>query len=148
MVQVIDALRKGKASSRRIEVVVPDFAKVVSPDLLPTVKLQASDASRRGVQYEVANGEKIPNLGEKLIQGYTHCEGFARSVTVQVCDVTKPLMSVHKMVKASHKVVVDEDGAYIEHKATQERIWLQESGGMYMLKLWVRASGTGTDAGF
>ena len=55
-------------------------------------------------------------------------------------------MSAHKLVKAGHKVVFDEPGAYIEHKATRERIWLQESGGMYMLKLWVRASGT--DAGF
>ena len=104
------------------------------------------DASRRGVQYEVANGQRFPNRGEKQIQGYTHLKGFARSVTAQVCDVKKPLMSVHKLVKAGHKVVFDEPGAYIEHKTTGERIWLQETGGMYMMKLWVRASGT--DAGF
>ena len=119
---------------------------VIPTGLLQGVSLQPSDASRRGVQYEVANGQRIANLGEKTIQGYTHLEGFARSVTAQVCDVNKPLMSVHKLVKAGHKVVFDEPGAYIEHKTTGERIWLQENGGMYMLKLWVHSSGT--DAGF
>ena len=73
---------------------------------------------------------KSPTSGRSSSSGirYTHCEGFARSVTAQVCDVTKPLMSVHKLVKAGHKVVFDENGAYIEHKGTKERIWLQESG--------------------
>ena len=111
------------------------------PHMQMSVEVKASDASRRGVQYEVANGTKIPNLGEQSICGFTDGEGLARTVTTQVCDVNKPLMSVHKLVQSGHAVMFDENGAYIEHKASGERIWLKESGGMYMLKLWVPAAG-------
>ena len=94
-----------------------------------------------GVKYEVANGQQIPNLGQQWINGITDGEGLARSITAQVCDVNKPLMSVHKLVQSGHAVVFDEIGAYIEHNASGERIWLRESGGMYMLKLWVPTAG-------
>ena len=121
---------------------------VIPMDALPSIQLEPSDASRRGVTYQVASGEEIPNLGEKRVQGVTHEKGYAKSITAQVADVKKPLMSVHRLVQAGHRVVFDEPGAYIEHKATKERIWLQEQSGMYMLKLWVHATGKSTDAGF
>ena len=121
---------------------------VIPTGLLRGVSLQPSDASRRGVTYQVANGQEIPALGEKHVYGSTHSEGYGRSITAQVCNVRKPLMSVHKLVTAGHRVVFDEPGAYIENKTTKERIQLQESGGMYVLKLWVHSSGKGTDAGF
>ena len=50
-------------------------------------------------------------------------------------------MSVHKMVKVGNRIVFDEEGSYVEDKATGEVAWLEERGGMYMLKLWVKASG-------
>ena len=67
-------------------------------------------------------------------------EGVIRKVTAQVCDVSKPLMSGFKMVKAGHRIVFDEEGSYVEDKATGEVAWLEERVGMYMLKLWVKAS--------
>ena len=102
--------------------------------------LQPSDASRRGVQYEVANGERIPNLGQKTFQGVTP-EGVRRGITAQVCDVNKPLLSVAKLVRSGNTVVFAPDGAYVEDGTTHERLWLQESGGMYMMRLWVPAKG-------
>ena len=38
---------------------------VVSEDMITNVETEAGSASRRGVQYEVASGDLIPNLGEK-----------------------------------------------------------------------------------
>ena len=113
---------------------------VIPEEMIQAAKLQPSEASKRGVQYEVANGQRIPNLGQKAFQGMSD-EGVLRGVTAQVCDVNKPLLSVSRLVKAGNTVVFGADGAYVEDNATQERMWLHESGGMYMLKLWVPTEG-------
>ena len=87
----------------------------------------------------MANGVRIPNLGEKTFSGVTE-EGALRSITAQVCEVNKALLSVSKVVKAGNRVVFD-DQSYIEDKKTGARMWLKESGGMYMLKMWVKNMG-------
>ena len=110
---------------------------VISEDMVKRFRTTPSNASLRGVMYEVANGERIPNQGEKVFQGLTDGEGYVRGITAQVCEVNKPLLSVSKLVQAGNTVVFDSEGAYIEDKRSGERIWLKESGGMYMVKLWV-----------
>ena len=114
---------------------------VIGEDMLKSVHLRESAASRRGVKYEVANGVQIPNLGEKAFGGYTDQEGFSRKITAQVCEVNKALLSVYKLVKAGNRVVFDPEGSYIEDLASEQRTWLQEQGGMYMLKMWVPTEG-------
>jgi hypothetical protein len=104
---------------------------------LGSIELKEGAASRRGTEYEVANGVRIPNLGEKRFVAYTE-EGSMRSITAQVCEVNKPLLSVRKVMAGGSRVVFDEDGSYIESKATGERTWLKEQGGMFMLKMWVQ----------
>ncbi len=90
--------------------------------------------------YEVANGVSIPNLGEKKFVAHMS-DGAQRAVTAQVCDVNKALMSVRKMVAMGNKVVFGGDeGSYVEDKVTGERVWMEEKGGMYTIKLWVRAT--------
>ena len=63
-------------------------------------------------------------------------DGSAKGVTAQVCAVNKTLMSVSKVASKGNRVVFDDDGSYIECKATGEKSSLQQSGGMYYLKLW------------
>ena len=113
---------------------------VIPEDMVRAASLQPSDASKRGVQYEVANGARIANLGQKSFNGVTDA-GVVRSVTAQVCDVNKPLLSVHRLVQAGNTVVFTQSGAFVEDDTTHERMWLQETGGMYMLKLWAPAAG-------
>ena len=60
---------------------------------------------------------------------------------VQVCDVNKPLLSVSKIVQGGNRVVFDGNGSYIEDTTNGERMWLQEKGGMFMLKMWVKNEG-------
>ena len=112
---------------------------VMSEGLIRSVEVTPSAASLRGVKYEVANGEHIPNLGEKHLRGFTDQEGFPRHVTAQVCDVSEPLMSVAKLVKTGNTVVFTGSGSYIENDQTAERTWLREEGGMYMARLWIPA---------
>ena len=110
---------------------------VVGEGDLPSIELKEGAASKRGTEYEVANGVRIPNLGEKKFVAYTE-EGSMRSLTAQVCDVNKPLLSVRKVIAGGSRVVFDEEGSYIESKVTGERTWLKEQGGMFMLKMWVQ----------
>ena len=60
---------------------------------------------------------------------------------VQICDVNKNLLSVRRVTQAGNRVVLEEDGGYIEDKATGEKTWLKEQNGMYVLKLWVKKGG-------
>ena len=113
---------------------------VISEDMLSSVEVKEGEASRRGVQYEVANGVRIPNLGEKKFKGHTE-EGMVRNLTAQVCEVNKALLSVRKVVQAGNKVVFDIDGSYIEDKNTGQKMWLKEENGMYMLRMWVKNGG-------
>ena len=110
---------------------------VVGEDMIKGVETKPGEATRRGVQYEVASGDLIPNLGEKNFLAYGE-QGQARAIKAQVCEVNKALMSVSRMVQAGNKVVFSKSGSYVEDESTKERIPLREQGGMYMLKLWVK----------
>ena len=110
---------------------------VLGEDMLRSVETTEGSACRRGVQYEVANGDLVPNLGEKKFCCVGE-DGKSRGITAQVCDVNKALLSVRRMVQAGNRVVFDSSGGYIEHTDTGDRIHMREQGGMYMLKLWVQ----------
>ena len=107
---------------------------VVGEDMLQSVELREGAASKRGVEYEVANGVKIPNLGEKKFRCVTE-QGQERTITAQVCGVNKALLSVKRILSTKNRVVFDEAGSYIEDKFTGEKIWMREEGGMYMVKM-------------
>ena len=115
---------------------------VINEEMLPAVPITESEASKRGVKYEVANGVRIPNLGQKQFDGITDDESL-RNLKVQVCDVNKALLSVKKITNAGNRVIFDNEGSYIEDKLTGEKMWLREEGGMYMLRMWVRNPFTG-----
>ena len=119
---------------------------VVAEHMVVNALTKPSAASVRGVSYEVANGETIPNLGEKHIMCVSHEEGLRKTITAQVCDVSKPLLSVHKLVQAGHTVVFSPQASYIQSADTQDTLWLRENGGMFKLKVWVPKNPT--DVGF
>ena len=110
------------------------------------IDISEGAACKRGQRYECANGSQIPNLGERKFLGWTEEDG-QKGITAQVCGVTQNLLSVSGMTKKGHRVVFDNDGSYIEDKATGEKSWMHEVNGMYMLKLWVSKK-TSKDAGF
>ena len=109
---------------------------VMGEEELPTVPTKEGAAFKRGVEYEVANGTRIANEGEKTFNAYT-AGGAIRTITAQICDVNKPLLSVRKIVESGNKVVFEQSGSYIEDCQTKERMKMEVAGGMYMLKIWV-----------
>ena len=105
--------------------------------MLTHIETTEGNAYKRGVQYEVASGELIPNLGEKRFEAVNDA-GVIRGMTAQVCDVSRALLSVKKAVQSGNRVVFEPEGGYIEDLSTGERLKLQEQGGMYVLKMWAR----------
>ena len=133
----------GEDGWEEIELAVDSGASetVVSEDMIASAEIKEGPAARRGIQYEVANGVRIPNLGEKRFIG-TSEEGVRRHITAQVCEVNKGLLSVRRMVQAGNTVVFTRSGSYIEDNGTGERMHMEERNGMYMLKLWTRSERT------
>ena len=113
---------------------------MIQEDTWKSIPAKPGLAQRRGVRYEVANGETIENKGEKFIVGET-AEGHVRSITAQVCEVNRDLLSVHRMTQNGQRVVFDEDGSFIDDKVTGHRTWMQENGGMFTLTMWVKNLG-------
>ena len=98
---------------------------VLNEGSVPSVQTKPSMGSRTGVGFLAANGDKIPNQGEKKLRVITQ-EGLERSMLFQVAQVTKPLGSVSKICKKGHRVVFNDDGSYIENKITGEYMNLRE----------------------
>ena len=111
---------------------------VVPPQAVSSVEVVPSDASRRGVMYEVANGSRIPNLGEKSFRASTEA-GQLRDLTAQVAETNRPLMSVSRLVAAGNTVVFSPSESFIQDEAGG-KIQLEAANGMYSIKLWVAAA--------
>ena len=107
-----------------------------------SVPVKEGKGSREGVVYRAANGTIIRNEGEKKIKGRTK-EGKPISMVMQVADVKKVLVSVGKITGANNKVVFDDEGSYIEDKATGEKTVIRKENGVYNLEMWVEVEEEG-----
>ena len=81
----------------------------------------------------------IPNLGGEQFVAASD-GGIMRQMKAQVCDVNKALLNVHRVAQAGNRVVFSVHGSFVADEETGERMPLEETGGMYMLKLWVKSS--------
>lgn len=109
---------------------------LVGDGMVKSVAVTEGAAKRRGVQYEVADGTLLPNLGEQdFVAVGERCE--ARRIKAQVCDVNKALSSVRRMAELGNKVVFESGGrkGYIESGKTGERTGFREMNGMYVLRM-------------
>ena len=109
---------------------------VIPYQLIKSHAINPTEASRAGLNYASATGAPIPNLGEQCLPLCTR-EGTLRSMVFQAAPVTRALGSVKRICKSGHRVVFDEGGSYIEHKATGEVNMLREEDGNYVLDMWV-----------
>ena len=72
-------------------------------DLMPEVQTKPSIGSQTGVTYIAANGNKMPNLGEKKVHFRTK-DGLNSSILFQVTKVKKPLAAVSKITEKGNWV--------------------------------------------
>ena len=115
---------------------------VVPPTVCPAAKLMTS-GEKFGIEYEIADGSSIENLSEK------HClmktqEGEADAnmeMKFQVVDVSKALLSVHRVCEQGHAVLFSngpEGSAILVGGDANNRIPIGHSGGTYELDVWVK----------
>ena len=122
-----------------IRIVVDSGASetVMPRDLCPMIKTRESPGSRDKQEYRAANGHTILNEGEKEMLVLTQ-HNQQRRLIMQVCDVTKPLMSVSKSNAQGNVFVFDGDDSYMQCKKTGETTRIREEGGVFVLYAYVR----------
>ena len=103
--------------------------------------LPLADSDKVGLEYEVANGGVVVNLGEKHDEVRTS-SGAKSSflMSFQVVDVHKPLLAVSKLVAAGNKVIFDENDPQIL-LSSGEKMKMRCSGGTYEVDVWVGSPG-------
>ena len=83
--------------------------------------------AKTGQQYTVANGRRIPDLGQRTLRLHSE-EETPRAIRTRVADVFRPLLAVYDLCKTGHRVVFDfefdasgqlqRDNSHLFHKET------------------------------
>ena len=106
----------------------------VMPDtMFPCVKLERKTSPKRFV---VANGEQSKDLGEKNIPCKTNV-GFQRCITIRSASDVKPLISIQKVVRAGHTVVLDGKNPHIRDTRDETMIKLYVNCVVYTMHVWI-----------
>ena len=93
-----------------------------------------------GMEYEVASGESIPNLGERRCELWTDGAYSAKAITMQVADIHKPLLSLSRCADMGYESQFGATHGCLIDRHTGEVIPLQRRGNLYILRAWVRAA--------
>ena len=113
---------------------------VLHPRIGKAYSVEESAASAAGVEYEIANGDNLPCLGQKRMAVMTE-EGTLRGYSTQCADVSKALQSVRSLVKAKHAVCFglgeEDDQHVIINKLTGEVSHMVDDGINYLQRLMV-----------
>ena len=122
---------------RTIKVLVDSGAaeNVIPPGLLPDFEIKEGEARRNNVRYTTADGNELPNLGEIQLPFRTK-EGHKCGVLFQVCDVSRPLLSVTALTAKGNTVAFNEQGGTIVAKDGKKMHFKKESG-VYVLEMYV-----------
>ena len=151
---VINAAVNRKPEWEPITIMVDSGASdsVMNPTQVPSADIQPTAGSAVGLEYEVANGESISNLGEKVLTVIPHGGRDERSLKVQCAEVHRGLLSVAQCIDNGNSVIFDKGGSYILDNNTGERTELVGEGNIFNLRLWARPGstreGAGKDQGF
>ena len=130
---------EGKGGWEKVDLVMDSGATetVIGRGTLGRVDTRKGEDQKKGVTYELANGDRISNLGEKEFKGVTS-GGKERGMVAQVVDVTQNRMSVSRCIEEGNRVVFDKEGSYVEDKRSGEVNWLHREGGLWTWRIWVR----------
>jgi hypothetical protein len=94
--------------------------------------------SRAGGKYRAANGARIPNLGQVKVP-FINEEGVKCGIMFQVAEVERPLISATQLAASGNAVIIDGKGARIMNLKTKKVMHLVKRGGVYVLRMRVKA---------
>jgi hypothetical protein len=109
-------------------------APVAPPQMMPSVRIEPSEGSRRGQRYSSASKHKLKNLGQQRLMAMTE-DGEPTEVLFQIADVSKPLMSVSSICEKGNRVIFGKAGGVVQNIRTGRLIPFQRENGIYVLSL-------------
>ena len=112
------------------------FDWVFNPETARAFKLEETEASKNGLDYAAANGTPIANYGQRVIKGVTGDWAPIHSA-VQVAEVKRNLASAMRIVNAGNRIVLDDEGSYIEDKKSGRKIKVKMEKGEFEFEIWV-----------
>ena len=123
---------------RKIQALVDSgaAAHVLPVATLEDYPTQEGASKKLGISYTTADGNEIPDLGEKLVPFRTQ-ESHECSIKFQVADVKRPLLSVATLLAQGNKIVFDDTGGTIITKDGSKSMRFHLQRGVYVLELWV-----------
>ena len=95
--------------------------------------------SIQGLEYEVADGHEIPNLGERQCVMWTDGATEGRRINLQVADVHKALLSLSRCADMGFESRFGRRAGALIDEVTEEVIPLEREGNLYVLRCWLRA---------
>ena len=110
----------------------------VMPLSICDFQILPSYQSRNKMAYEVANGESIPNLGERPCIIRTPGSWQERKITFQVADVHKPLLSISRAADAGFNCTLTDKGGWLIPRDGGESIPIKRRGNLYVMTCWVK----------
>ena len=125
---------------KEIEVTIDSGAcDIVMPiNMCSEIPLQESERQRKRMEYEVANGETIPNEGERHCLLMTMGAQMPKKIVFQVADVHKALLSITRVADAGYECHLSKAGGYLLDIYTGEKVPITRKGNLYIMKAWVR----------
>ena len=136
------APRDNESGWELIEITVDSGAcdTVLPPKMLSSIRIESTEASRAGEEYEVANGHAILNEGAKRCIMMTPGSSESKGIIFRVSDVHKPLMSVGSMAVAGFECLLSKTGGIMRDVDSGEMIPLTRRGYLYHSRAWVKAA--------
>ena len=116
---------------------------VVPKLMCPGIPITPSVQSLRGMEYEVATSESIPNLGEKRCEMWTEGASAPKTISMQVADVHKALLSLSRFADMGFESRFGAAFGCLIDTMTGEITSLQRRRNIYILRAWIRAAPVG-----
>ena len=98
-----------------------------------------SRMSKAGGSYRVANGHRVPNVGQQAVYFRTD-ENQAAGMMFQTAEIERPLISTSQLAASGHRVVFNEKGGEIIYEKSSRHTALHKRGGIYVLRMWIPES--------
>ena len=116
----------------------------VSPPRFFPGPVVPSAMSKAGGSYRVANGQRVPNIGQQAVHFQTD-EGLPAGMMFQTAEIERPLISASQLAASGNNVVFNKAGGTIVHEQSGRRTLFHKRGGIYVLRMWIP---TGPAQGF
>ena len=115
--------------------------------LCPHISILQTEDLRRGLEYEIANGETPPNAAERRCLLMSENSHQMKKIVFQCADIHKPVLSVSRCADLGYKCVLDKEGGELVDKVTGEVIPLRRRGNLHVMRAWVRPDKSASDFG-